>query len=107
MREMHLLRLKKPRKRRTTQSQHAFPRYPNLVKDLERVRPDQVGVADLTDIRWREDFVYRAVSLDVFTRCLRGWPLGRALDESLTCTALERARQHPRPEIHHSDQGLQ
>ena len=107
MREMHLLRLKKPKKRRTTQSQHVFPRYPNLVKDLLVVRPDQVWVADLTYIRLRTDFVYLAVIMDVFTRCIRGWHLGRGLDKSLTGTALARALRHHRPEIHHSDQGLQ
>jgi transposase InsO family protein len=33
------------RKKRTTNSNHAFPRYPNLVQDLEITRPDQVWVA--------------------------------------------------------------
>ena len=33
---------------RTTNSNHAFPRYPNLVQDLEITRPDQVWVADIT-----------------------------------------------------------
>src|SRR5204863_9475409 len=37
-------------KQRTTNSDHAFPRYPNLVKDLEIQRPDQVWVADITYI---------------------------------------------------------
>ena len=38
---------------RTTNSNHAFPRYPNLVKHLEITRPDQVWVADITYIRLR------------------------------------------------------
>ena len=33
----------KRRKRRTTNSAHGFPRYPNLVLDLEVVRPEQVS----------------------------------------------------------------
>lgn len=107
MREMHLVRLKKPRKRRTTQSDHALRRYPNLVQELLVIRPDQVWVADLTYIRLCDEFVYLAVILDVFTRSIRGWQLGRTLDESLTCTALERALRQHQPEIHHSDQGLQ
>lgn len=45
--------------------------------------------------------------MDVFTRTIRGWHLGRSLDESLTLTALHRALQQGRPEIHHSDQGVQ
>ena len=45
--------------------------------------------------------------MDVFTRCIRGWHLGRSLEQELTLTALERAFERGRPEIHHSDQGVQ
>jgi putative transposase len=95
------------RTRRTTNSKHAFPRYPNLVQDLQITRPDQVWVADITYIRLRRDFVYLAVLMDVFTRTIRGWHLGRDLDQGLTLAALERALLGAVPEIHHSDQGVQ
>jgi transposase InsO family protein len=95
------------RTKRTTNSKHAFPRYPNLVKDLEITRPDQVWVADITYIRLRQEFVYLAVLMDVFTRNLRGWHLSRNLDQTLTLAALERALVVAVPEVHHSDQGLQ
>lgn len=107
MREMGLQAKIKPKKGKTTNSQHSFPRYPNLVEELEIVRPDQVWVSDITYIRLRYDFVYLAVIMDVFTRCIRGWHLGRSLDQSLTLIALQRALAHHIPEIHHSDQGLQ
>jgi len=94
-------------RRRTTNSQHAFPRYPNLVENLEITRPDQVWVADITYIRLRRDFVYLAVLMDVFSRALRGWHLGRDLDQNLTLAALERALAVAVPAIHHSDQGVQ
>ena len=51
---------------RTTNSNHAFPRFPNLVADLQITRPDQVWVADITYIRLRKEFVYLAVLMDVF-----------------------------------------
>jgi transposase InsO family protein len=95
------------RKRRTTNSNHAFPRYPNLVQDLEITRPDQVWVADITYIRLRREFVYLAVLMDVFTRSIRGWHLGRDLDQGLTLAALERALVVAVPQLHHSDQGVQ
>jgi len=107
MREMGLQARVKRSVRRTTNSAHNFPRYPNLVQDLEVVRPDQVWVSDITYIRLREGFVYLAVIMDVFTRCIRGWQLGRGLDQSLTLQALQRALRGRQPEIHHSDQGVQ
>lgn len=94
-------------KRRTTNSQHAYPRYPNLVEKLSVVHPDQIWVADITYIRLRREFVYLAVILDIFTRSIRGWHLGRGLDLSLTLTALQKAMTKNKPEIHHSDQGIQ
>jgi putative transposase len=91
----------------TTNSNHDFPRYENLVSGLEINCPDQVWVADLTYIRLGKGFVYLAVLMDVFTRQIRGWHLGTELDHGLTLAALERALVVATPEIHHSDQGVQ
>jgi transposase InsO family protein len=107
MQEMDIKAKIKRRSRRTTNSDHPFPRYPNLVQELEIVRPGQVWVSDITYIRLRYEFVYLAVIMDVFTRCIRGWHLGRGLDQSLTLIALQRALVDHTPEIHHSDQGVQ
>lgn len=107
MGEMGLEAKTKRKKQRTTNSEHSFPRYPNLVLDLEVVRPDQVWVADITYIRLLQEFVYLAIIMDVFTRGIRGWYLGRRLDQELTLTALKPALLNRIPEIHHSDQGVQ
>jgi transposase InsO family protein len=107
MREMGLQVKTKRKARKTTNSDHDFPRYPNLVQDLEIVRPEQVWVSDITYIRLRYEFVYLAVIMDVFTRSIRGWHLGRGLDQSLTLIALDRALAEHTPETHHSDQGIQ
>jgi transposase InsO family protein len=104
---MHLAAKIKRKKRRTTNSQHAFPRYPNLVQDLDVTHPEHVWVADITWIHLRCEDVYLAVIMDVFTRTIRGWYLSRSLDATLTCTALHRALLTHTPEIHHSDQGVQ
>jgi transposase InsO family protein len=95
------------RTKRTTNSNHSYPRYLNLVQDLEITRPDQVWVADITYIRLRREFVYLAILMDVFTRNIRGWHLGRDLDQGLTLAALERALVVAVPQVHHSDQGVQ
>jgi transposase InsO family protein len=76
---------------RTTDSRHGWPRYENLVKDMAVVRPEQVWVADITYVRLAREFVYLAVVMDVFTRAIRGWQLGRSLGQGLTLAALERA----------------
>jgi putative transposase len=92
---------------RTTNSDHSYGRYPNLVKHLAIVRPNQVWCADLTYIRLPRQFVYLAVVLDIFTRSIRGWELAGNMLEALPTAALERALALGHPEIHHSDQGVQ
>lgn len=105
--QMGVTRKNKRKTRRTTQGDHAFPRYPNLVQDLVVERPDQVWVADITYIQLERECVYLAVLMDVFTRAIRGWHLARSLEQELTLCALERALEQHCPEIHHSDQGIQ
>lgn len=107
MAQKKLLRAVKQSKKRTTDSDHPYPRYPNLVKQLEITHPDQVWASDITYIRLYQDFVYLAVILDVFTRSIRGWCLSRTLDQQLTLTALRSALLIAIPKIHHSDQGVQ
>lgn len=107
MAEMGLKVRKKPRKRHTTDSQHGYPRYPNLVLGLTITHPEQVWVCDIKYIHTRHEDVYLAIVLDVYTRCIRGWSLSRGLDAGLTLTALRQALSKHVPEIHHSDQGMQ
>ena len=107
MRDMGLQVVRKPKGRYTTDSNHPFPRHPNLVQDLVVTYPDHVWVADITYVGLLAEFVYLAVIMDVFTRCIRGWHLGRSLGQELTLTALRRALSKHQPVIHHSDQGVQ
>jgi len=107
MRELGLLAKRKVRRKRTTNSVHGYKRYPNLVKGLVVERPEHLWVGDITYIRLREEFVYLAVLMDVFTRSIRGWHLDRTMEKSLTITALEEGLKQHVPEIHHSDQGVQ
>lgn len=107
MQERGLQAKVRSKRRRTTDSQHDYPRDPNLVQNLEVVRPDQAWGSDITDVRLLMEFVYLAVIMDV-TRAIRGWHLARNLGHGLTWTALQRAMAAGhQPEIHHSDQGVQ
>ena len=107
MREHNLLQKVKRKQYKTTNSEHPYPRYANLVQDLEITHPDQVWVCDITYIRLFQEFVFLAVVMDVFTRSIRGWNLSCSLDRSLTLEALLQSLEDHVPEIHHSDQGVQ
>lgn len=95
---------------RTTDSEHAYPVYPNLLKGFEVTDVNQVWVADITYIRILTGFVFLAVVLDVFSRRIVGWALAKRIDHRLTLEALRMALRERNPRaglIHHSDQGVQ
>jgi putative transposase len=92
---------------RTTDSRHGYRRYPNLLQDCQVLRPDQVWCADITYIHLPKQYVYLAILLDVFTRSIRGWYLGLSLTSELAVRALQAGLSQGRPEIHHSDPGIQ
>ena len=107
MRRLGLIRRVRRRTYRTTNSDHPYPRYRNLVENLWITQPDQVWVSDITYIRLDQGFVFLAIVMDVYTRTIRGWGLSRSLDGELTLQALEKALTQHCPQIHHSDQGVQ
>ncbi len=61
--------------RKTTDSNHAFPPAPNLLarQFASAVAPNQVWLADMTDIATSEGWMYLAVVLDLFSRKVVGW----------------------------------
>lgn len=102
----------KPKRRyvRTTNSEHSFKIYPNLVKDLKILRINQVWVSDITYIRIENGFVYLAVILDLYSRKAIGYSISKNIDGDLTLNALKMAyerRGYPKKVIHHSDRGVQ
>lgn len=110
MREEALLCQLKRRFVPTTDSTHAYRRYPNLLKAALLDAPNQAWVADITYIRLPTTFVYLAAILDAYSRYCVGWHLSRWIDTNLTLAALEQAVAGRRPAaglIHHSDQGVQ
>jgi putative transposase len=110
MREDNLLCLRKKRFIATTDSSHGLPIYPNLASSLTLTGMDQWWAADLTYIRLGTEFVYLAVILDVFSRRVIGWELGRSLEATLALSALKKAlaQRSVKPGlVHHSDRGVQ
>jgi putative transposase len=95
---------------KTTDSNHGYRIYPNLVKELEVKGCNQVWVADITYIRILTGFLYLAVVLDLFSRKVIGWAISEQIDARLTLAALRMAlEQRGSVEgcIHHSDRGVQ
>lgn len=95
---------------KTTQSDHGYPLYPNLLKDRSITAINEAWVADITYIRITSCFVYLSVLLDLFSRKAIGYAVSRSLHASLTLQALAMAlsqRDPPRGCIHHSDRGVQ
>ena len=110
MRESSLLCAVKRSYKRTTNSQHPYPRYPNLIRDKTVSWMDQIWVADITYIRIATSFVYLAVILDSCSRKVIGYAISNRLDTDLALAALKMAlaERHPAAGcIHHSDQGVQ
>jgi transposase InsO family protein len=93
----------------TTNSNHNFAKYPNLVKNLVPVRLNQVWHADITYIRFESSFAYLAAIIDGLSRKAVGYAIGKTLSPALTISALKDAIGSRETDglIHHSDQGFQ
>jgi putative transposase len=91
MRQAVLTCRRKRRMLHTTDSNHSYQVYPNLVKGLQVEAPNRYWVADLTYIRLPEGFVYLACLLDVYSRKCIGRSLSRRMDAQLPLQALEMA----------------
>jgi putative transposase len=94
----------------TTDSQHSYHIYANLLKGRSIEAPDEAWVADLTYIRLPSTFVYLAAILDAYSRKCVGWKLSKRIDTQLALGALQAAlatRSVKAGWIHHSDRGVQ
>lgn len=94
----------------TTNSQHAYQVYPNLVKGMTIEAPDMVWVADLTYIHLPSAFAYLAAILDAYSRKCISWKLSQRIDMQLMLAALNEAiatRQIKAGLIRHPDRGVQ
>ncbi len=110
MREDNLLTVQRDWFRPADHSLRAARIYLNLANRMSVLGPNQLWVADITYIRLTREFVYLAVVLDLFSRKVIGWALGRSLKAQLPVCALGRAIANRRPPpgvVHHSDQGVQ
>lgn len=104
--------LVKPKKSytKTTHSKHWLHKHPNLVKDMNLTKKEQLWVADITYIDTLESTAYLSLITDAYSRKI----VGHHLHESLHTDGVEKAleialkgKESKESLIHHSDRGLQ
>ncbi|MGJ8666183.1 MAG: IS3 family transposase [Patiriisocius sp.] len=95
----------------TTNSNHMYKKYKNLVKDKVPTRPEQLWVSDITYIKTENGHNYLALVTDAYSEQIMGYDLDSHMRTSLCTKALAMAiknRKFPDQElIHHSDRGFQ
>jgi len=100
------------RYRVTTNSKHDQPVFENRLERKFAVEaPDQVYAGDITYVWTAQGWLYLAVVIDLYSRKVVGWSMGRRLNSALVCDALTMALWRRRPSkgqlVHHSDRGVQ
>ena len=97
--------------KRTTDSNHDKPVAPDLIEqDFTALVPNQKWVSDLTYVWTDEGWLYLAVIMDLYSRAIIGWSMGKRMTQQLMCDALTMAlfrRGFPKGAIIHSDRGSQ
>src|SRR5690606_12920215 len=95
----------------TTNSNHMYKKYRNLVKDHVPTRPEQLWVSDITYIKTQNGHNYLALVTDAYSKQVMGYKLDGHMRTSLCKDALAMAiknRKYPNERlIHHSDRGFQ
>ena len=111
MQEQELAARRKKRFRRTTDSNHAFPIFENLLhRDFYVDEPNRIWVTDITYVWTREGWLYLAAIVDLYSRAVVGWAMSETIDRTLCLNALTMAVIARRPGpglVHHSDRGSQ
>lgn len=106
------LRLPTAKPRTTTNSNHRYRTYKNLIVNFEPLSPNQLWVADITYIDCEEESCYLHLLTDAYSHKIIGWCLATSLEAVHTIEALQMAlRECPLTDfsglIHHSDRGSQ
>jgi transposase InsO family protein len=111
MKRLGLQGIQKRKFKHTTDSKHNLPTAPNLLNQcFEADAPNTKWVADITYIRVKQQWLYLAVVVDLYSRKVIGWTFGEHINARLVCDALKAAlfkRGYPSGVIVHTDRGSQ
>jgi transposase InsO family protein len=109
MRQMGVQAHLKCRYTSTNNSRHSNRVYPDLIKDFVTTGINQVWCSDSIYIGILSGFVYLAAMIDIYSRKIVGYTIGKTLSSEIALTALKMviATRNVKSLIHHSDQGVQ
>jgi transposase InsO family protein len=111
LRANNLLIKKRRNYHTTTNSNHRFFKFPNIVKNALPTRPEQLWVSDITYIKTENGHNYLALVTDAYSKKIVGYAINSHMKASLCVDALKMAiknRKYPELKlIHHSDRGFQ
>ena len=105
-----MVRMKRRRHYRTTDSEHSYRKYPNLIKDVVPDRPNQIWASDITYVETNEGVCYLSLITDLYSHKIVGWSVGPTLETAYPIEALGMAYKGIDDDtaknlIHHSDRG--
>ena len=110
LREHNLLVRRRRKQVKTTDSNHHFRKYPNIIREYVPTGINQLFVSDLTYIDTEEGYMYLFLITDAFSRKIVGYYLGETMEAFGAIEALKQAigqiTDGAMP-IHHSDRGAQ
>ena len=111
------LMLPKPKPRHTTNSNHRYHKWKNLIKNYTPLEANRLWVADITYIALANgDVCYLHLITDAYSHMIVGWALAETLKASVSIQALQMAIDQATAVhgsstltglIHHSDRGVQ
>jgi transposase InsO family protein len=94
----------------TTNSQHHYKKYPNLIRAKTMTHAGQLWVSDITYIRQHSCFSYLSIITDAYSHKIVGYKLHPTLHSEGAVDALVMAAADTKKTdaiIHHSDRGIQ
>lgn len=107
------LRLRRPRPRHTTNSNHRYHKYKNLVRGYTPEGPNRLWVSDITYVPLSGgECCYLHLVTDAYSHKIVGWCLSPTLEACHTLNALRQSISQAGDSdlsrlIHHSDRGVQ
>jgi len=104
-----LIRFRK-RKPYTTDSNHPYRKYPNLIREKVLTQAGELWVSDITYIRKQGGFSYLSIVTDAYSHKIVGYHLSQTLHAQGAINALVMAGKDVKRTdrlIHHSDRGVQ